>query len=453
MCFIRFVVSANWPGTHPTAGSFVKSTKKPDSVRSFEDAVREKYLKETDDTALFIRVSSSKVMETYGADKIRVRQAQLDKLETAFLLKMSIADLPVNTLNLVALRHLNLGYNLFRSIKTVVQICATLPVVETLILNGNRFSDYKLDEVSPVPSVKELSLSHTLIDHSALKQWAIAFPKIEILTLAHNCFVDGDGFDLMQFTHLRALDLSYNALTSIPCVLPASVTHLTLSHNQLERLSTTALFSVKTVDLSYNYIASWDVIDDLHLAFPNLTELRVNCNKLPVNNFKSLEELQQLQFIYTLARWSGKTCLAKLDGMAVSRQEQTDADLYFISKVVADEITYNRTSTRWTALTDTYGIALTSSTKSKSTSITSKVVELQVQYDGEMKSLKALKTATVQKLKAMISRAFKINGVLPQSLQLQYTQPDTGQSYALDDDFMAVSYYNLDSGSIIHVTK
>ena len=69
------------------------------------------------------------------------------------------------------------------------------------------------------------------------------------------------------------------------------------------------------------------------------------------------------------------------------------------------------------------------------------------------RSVKVLKTATVKKLKAMIARAFKIRGVLPQSLQLQYTQPDTGQSYAIDDEFMAVSYYNLDSGSIIHVTK
>ena len=139
--------------------------------------------------------------------------------------------------------------------------------------------------------------------------------------------------------------------------------------------------------------------------------------------------------------------------MTVSKQEQTDADLYFISKVTANEIEYDRTSTRWAALTETYGAALTTPAEAQNTSLASKLVELQVQYEGETRPVKVLKTATVKKLKAMIARAFKIRGVLPQNLQLQYTQPGTGQSYAIDDEFMAVSYYNLDSGSIIHVTK
>ena len=422
-------------------------------MRTFEEAMLEKYLKDTDDTSLFIRVSSSKVMETYGADKIRKRQAQLDKLGTAFLIKMGIADLPTNTLNLAALRHLNLGYNLFTSIKTVVQICETLPALDTLVLNGNRFSDYKLGDEGEVPGVKELSLSYTLVDHGVLGVWAAAFPNTEALTLAYNSFVNGYEFDLTSFAHLQTLDLSYNALVSIPRALPSSVTHLTLSHNQLEQLPTTAFTSVEAVDLSYNRIASWDVVDKLHLVFPNATELRLNANQLPIANPKSAEELQQLQFIYTLARWGGKSSITKLDGMTVSKQEQTDADLYFISKVTANEIEYDRTSTRWAALTETYGAALTTPAEAQNTSLASKLVELQVQYEGETRPVKVLKTATVKKLKAMIARAFKIRGVLPQNLQLQYTQPGTGQSYAIDDEFMAVSYYNLDSGSIIHVTK
>ena len=179
----------------------------------------EKYLKDTDDTSLFIRVSSS-IMETYGADKIRKRQAQLDKLGTAFLIKMGIADLPTNTLNLAALRHLNLGYNLFTSIKTVVRISETLPALDTLVLNGNRFSDYKLGDEGEVPGVKELSLSYTLVDHGVLGVWAAAFPNTEVLTLAYNSFVNGYEFDLTSFAHLQTLDLSYNALVSIPRALP-----------------------------------------------------------------------------------------------------------------------------------------------------------------------------------------------------------------------------------------
>lgn len=423
------------------AGSFVKATRLADPARSFEEAVQEKYLIETDAAAPVIRVSASKVIETYGADKIKVRQARLDRLETAFLIKMRVGEKLTTDLDLQSLKHLNLGYNLFRSAAAVVAICSRLPVLEILVLNGNRFSDINCD--SALSQVKELSLSNTLTDPLHLKQWARIVPTCEALTLAYNNF--SGSVDLSAFTNLVSLDLSYNFLTCVPN-LP-SIKTLILSHNEISELQLVTFESVICVDLSYNRIESWSVVDSLHTVFPNTQELRLNANNLPVTSEQGEEERERLLFIFILARWGGKQ-LRKLNGMAVSEREQIDAELYMMSKVRSGEVTYNRDLERWATLSKIYGEASTPGAKE---SISSKVLHLDVQYKDSKKQIKVLKNMTIQKLKAMIARSLKITGVLPQKLQIIYQQTDPFQEFLLDDDLMVISYYNIDPGATLQV--
>lgn len=427
------------------AGSFVKATRQPDPARSFEEAVQEKYLIETDESAPIIRVSASKVIETYGADKIKVRQARLDRLETAFLIKMRVSENKSTTtleLDLHSLKHLNLGYNLFRSASSVVAICSRLPALEILVLNGNRFSEVVCD--SALSQVRELSLSNTLTDPLHLSQWARIVPNCEALTLAYNNFARG-SLDLTAFTNLVSLDLSYNGLTGVPN-LPAIKT-LILSHNGISQLQSVPYESVTSVDLSYNRIESWDVVDSLHTVFPNTQELRLNANNLPVTAEQGEEERERLLFIFILARWGGKRLL-KLNGMVVSEREQMDAELYMMSKIHSGEIPYNRDLGRWATLTKLYGEASAPVTKE---SISSKVLLLDVQYKDTKKQIKVLKNMTIQKLKAMIARSLKITGVLPQQLQIKYQQSDPFQEFILDDDLMVISYYNIDPGATLQV--
>ena len=396
-------------------------------------------------------MSASKVIETYGADKIKVRQAHLDQLETAFLIKMQIRDAVNSSLNLSSLKHLNLGYNLLTSSKSVLQICSNLPMLEILLLNGNRLTDLDCS-LPPLTQVKELSLSNTLTTPSDLLKWALIIPNCQVLTLAYNNFVGGSEIPLAAFSQLKTLDLSYNRLDNISSNLPDGIKTCILSHNEISRLSPGSFESIKSVDLSYNRIESWDTVDLLHTIFPNASELRLNSNLLPVSDSgKGDQEIEQLQFIYVLARWGGPSRLSKLNGMEVSEREQLDAELYFMSKVGNSDISYNMQLPRWAKLCQLHGFTVAKPTSTKEGSIGSKILQLTASYQGQNKSIKVLKNITVQKLKALIARSLKITGVLPQRLELKYRQEDTGHEIVMDDELMAVSYYNLENGSVLFV--
>lgn len=431
----------------------MKSTRVPDPTKTFEEAIQQKYLKETDESTLFIRISATKVVETYGADIIKEHLSHLNKLETAFLLKMQINEIVTNDLNLSSLKHLNIGYNLFTSVNYIAQLCSRLPKLELLVLNGNRFSDFSINS-DPIPQVNEISLSNTLTDSSNLRTWSELFVNIKTLTLAYNNFRQGDQLDFKPFSKLQVLDLSYNELESIPTDLPNTIESCIFSHNNLGILSQRVSFpSVSTLDLSYNNITSWKTVDSLHVIFPNLKELRLNSNDLPTKVGASADEIEQLQFIFILARWGGDKNLLKLNGMTITSQEQMDAELYFIRQVSSGNISYDKNSTRWKRYTEQYGSSATDAILEKKETLNSKLLELNVVLNDDTKIIKALKTATVQKLKAMIARSFKIVGILPQNLVLTYEDRQSSQKFELDDDIQALSYYNINSKtSVIYVT-
>lgn len=425
----------------PGAGAFLKSLRKPDDIRTFEDAVREKYIRETDPSTLTIRVSASKVVETYGAEKMVKRQAQLDKLETAFLIKMQIGDESDKDLVLQSLKHLNLGYNLFTRAQSIVDICSRLPQLEVLVLNGNRIENL---DCSGTLSVQELSLSNTLTRPEDIPQWAKIAPTCQMLTLAFNSFTA--QLDLRPFKQVKVLDISYNQLAEIP-LIPDSVNICILAHNEIKTLPQGISYpSITTLDLSYNRIDSWDVVDSLHLVFPSVVELRLNSNLLAVKSDDE-SEADNLLFIFILARWGGPR-LSKLDGMSVSDREQLDAELYFMSKVGSLEIPYDQKLPRWQALCQLHG-QTSAKPIVKDSVINTKVLLLNISYDGRTRQIKALKTMTVQKLKAIIARTFKIPG-LPSNITITYKHDM--QEFLIDNELAALSFYDMDPEATLFIS-
>ena len=96
---------------------------------------------------------------------------------------------------------------------------------------------------------------------------------ITTINLQNNELVTlSDVASLSKLTNLRSLDLKFNSIKSI---LPSPSGDSTQKRASVRFPST-----LSTLDLSYNAIDSWTIIDFLPSIFPGLTSLRISHNPL-----------------------------------------------------------------------------------------------------------------------------------------------------------------------------
>lgn len=112
----------------PSAGSFIRSSRKSDSERTFLEAVRQKYASDDTDKPIAVALDqqieiSGKVVEEVGFDKIRQQLAQLHEL------KIVIVD----------------GMRIKKADEKKDDIAKTCPLIVELDLSRNLFQN--LDEV------------------------------------------------------------------------------------------------------------------------------------------------------------------------------------------------------------------------------------------------------------------------------------------------------------------
>ncbi|KAK9462227.1 uncharacterized protein V1516DRAFT_674080 [Lipomyces oligophaga] len=425
----------------PNSGSFIKSGRKFDSKNNFSDVLHEKYAPEKLDVDEETDIKfGNKIAERVGFDKFRRMQAQLDKLRIVALNDRCLAYSSDNLSEICpAIVDLDLSDNVFDSISEIAKIVVQLPNLRILRLNKNRLCSWELEVglLSAFTSLHVVSLADTLVPVETLCRFPKLFPAVKELGLAGNRY----EFSSLKFESawdgLEVLDLSSNCFATIPKFRVKSdsslqFTSLNLSSNHITEVLDDYTLStpLESLDLRHNQIRTWKSLDRLAAIFPDVNNLKLQWN--PVFSDMADSDIK----ISIIARWAK---VQLVNNMKVSDQERTNAELYFMAKVVQGNVPdFNRSSLRWKQLCAIYGEPDFTPQRTKST-----VLELTFVYRGQKRIRSLPRGLTVQRVCLLVSKWYKI----PVTKVKLYV--DDGSKVEMNDSLRDVEFYNVDSGSKI----
>lgn len=400
----------------PMAGSFVKASRKKDGEVTFNQAVEEKYASEVGKSEV-LHVGKNKIIENVGFDKFRKRQQQLEKLPIISVDGFRISGCECDEkIDLISVHTLDLSHNLFTEFEVVYEICKDLENLRILVLNGNRLN---WNGTNGLDQVVELSLTNCLIDIDSLDKIAWFFPNLRVLSLANNRLV---SVPKLPFNCLQTLDLSFNNLTTIPSL---EIPDLNVSNNSsTDTITTIATLPItESLNISNNDI-SWSDIDALASSAPKLTNLRITTN-----------DKDDALFLGRLGN------IITLNGRVISPRERTDADLYFMTKV-AQQSTPHPPHARWEELCKKYGEPVVRNSEQAKDKLSNKIVTVNVICEQNIKSVKLLRTLTIQKLKTQLAKQFNLS---PFNITL------THENNTLDEPLRSIEFYNVQQNDNIYI--
>ncbi|CAH0478934.1 unnamed protein product [Peronospora belbahrii] len=436
-------------------------------------------------------LGNDKTIELIGAKKLRTQQT-LETIEKISLSGCQIVELGSmmkdgNRLGTLApkLTELDLSRNLFQTWSDILAIIRELPLLETLILSGNRFiceddseSQDSYDDI--FETMKVLVLNQTLLHWNQVGKLVTRhFPKLEQLHLVGNEYVD-DQLCVFQpcgsWTEtLTVLDLSLNYLTSWERVLRTvgrmfvNLSQLMLNGNRIVTLEVekdnrpiTELQKLSTLSLSENLVDSWASIDELN-AFPLLATLRFSKN--PLTTQMSLGEARML----VVARTDH---ISIFNGSAVRDKERREAEQLYLKRILHelaaigdDEKERKRVLAahpRHTRLRELYPEIVVdqsgSTTGSKATAGSRKLASSLIKVSIIPMSMRAMsleplvkkipQQMKVSQLKLLIETKLGID--VPSQL-LSFRTDSRSMPELLDDDNSELSYYGMQNGSEVLV--
>ncbi|EFX03843.1 tubulin-specific chaperone [Grosmannia clavigera kw1407] len=353
-----------------TAASFVRPTRPADRTRTFLEAVRDKYASTEAPSTTSYRFSG-KVAEEVGFEKVRRQMAQLESLRVVILDSMCLdragdddrEDQPSIRETCPCIAELDLGRNLFTSVRAVADICRQLPDLRSLRLNNNRFRVDDDSLAGTVNAVRELSVEETLLPWLDISRLTACFPALVSLKAGANQLstlplsISAPSLPLT----LTTLSLEFNGFTALADL--ASLAGLPVLHNlhlkgnsiatvqsttsENKNASLSFSPSIHYVDLAYNRVASWDFVDDLADVFPGLSSLRLAHN--PVYDNPALDDSTAASdssgkssritsatasaeeaYMITVARLAG---LRTLNFSTVTPTDRANAEMFYLSRI------------------------------------------------------------------------------------------------------------------------
>ncbi|KAI5209781.1 hypothetical protein AUEXF2481DRAFT_5945 [Aureobasidium subglaciale EXF-2481] len=378
--------------SHPTPGSFLRPSAVWDKPRTFLEALRTKYAAaETGGDASSqntIRISG-KEAEEVGFEKIARQQAQLQNLRIVVLDDLLVAAYDgTNTTQEDSLDQiletcpnitdLDLGRNLFETLDDISEICDRLPKLKFLRLDANRLRDVSHRTVpnstgSGLAQITSASLDHMLCTGGELENLLRSMPRIKELSASSNQLGSLDNCGLPST--LTSVILEDNAFSSLEDIkhLKECCPHLQtlgLKNNQIADATrskhTAATFklpeTIVDVDLAYNNMTSWDLINHLAAIVPGLEHLRIAHNPL----FSSLRSADGKPltsadgYMLTIARLPQ---LETLNYSKITDKERINSESYYLSQIgrelsLAPEEKEKETLSahpRWKGLCEEYG--------------------------------------------------------------------------------------------------
>ncbi|KAI9700184.1 MAG: hypothetical protein M1820_006852 [Bogoriella megaspora] len=379
----------------PSAGSFVRPNRPTDQRRTFLEALNAKYVSEdintrhgSIDATLPASIQennfqhspvmiSGKVAEEVGFDKVRRQLSNLQELRIVILdgMKVSLrSDRPYGATSRTdrtgnetekigntcpKITELDLSRNLFQEWTEIFRICDQLSYLKALRLDGNRLQNlqhaiYSQQGMLPLPKVVDLSLSCTLLrwDEVAVLTTQV-FGNIDTLAVSGNelCQISNHRLSMS----LKSLDLEDNELHDLADIQALSVLpnlqRLSLRRNNIKKSSDISKseekskncheenfafpYSLSELDLSYNSVGDWSIIDGLHRLFPGLRSLRIAHNPLyqdlrsPDGKLMSADD----GYAITIARLPKLTVL---NFSPITPKDRFNAETFYLSTIAAE---------------------------------------------------------------------------------------------------------------------
>ena len=321
---------------------------------------------------------SSKQAEEIGFDKFAKRQAALQGIHVLILDRMRIGHVTNGEDDIIRdtckdITDLDIGGNLFESLDEVLSLIILLPKLVHLTLDGNRFAVSSSSDWCDFPRVSSLSLSNTLLqqaDRTLGLMVSRHFPNIKTLKIANDeaSTTSSLGTDALPVS-IFALDLASNSYATI-----SDLQHLSSCH-KLQKLNiekcrisgpgeqgTVVSRSITNLDLAYNSIDSWDVINTLHVAFPTMTQLRMTGNPIYLNlqSATGKKLMAEDGYMLTIARLPQ---LDMLNYSKITEKERLNAEKYYLNEITAELMAVDQDRRhevlsrhpRWTELCEEYG--------------------------------------------------------------------------------------------------
>ena len=373
---------------HSTAGSFVRPTRKPDTPRSFVEALRAKYadddfedpsvkvvfvMKEGDNANTKKDPTSrlnqpirfnGKIAEEVGFDKIKKQLAQLEELKYVILDGMRMcrpevrqssrtdddSEWPHDAADIVSTcpktYELDLSRNLFEEWREVAAICEQLDRLRILRVDGTRFRDTSLTQVELerclriFANITTLKLESNLLSWEDLVSITHQFPTLTTFSASSN-FYSSLTSHVLNPT-ITDLTLEENLLSSLSALEPITklpnLQRLVLKSNKISEIGTPIPKfpqTLKEVDLSFNEISTWSFIEQLEHVFPGLTSLRVSHNPLyeTLNAPDGRKLTADDGYMLTLARLGN---IKTLNHSPISDKERLNAESYYLSLIVKE---------------------------------------------------------------------------------------------------------------------
>ncbi|RLM00444.1 hypothetical protein CFD26_104878 [Aspergillus turcosus] len=368
---------------YPTAGSFVRPSRRPDNPRGFLEAVRHKYASEFEEELARQKSGevsaargtikfSNKVVEEVGFDKIRKKLAELQELKIVLLDRLCIAGVLAHAASPNELAEackeieqtcpkiveLDLSYNLLENWVDIANICRQLKRLKTLKLIGNRLGPLK--EGLIFEGITALHLDETLLEWDEISALTYQFPSLSALSASANQISHISAPITGTITSLTLENNDISSLSSLACLTSLSkLEHLSLRDNcienvyapSMERMSIQFSETLKSVDLSKNSIDSWLFVNELHSVFPGLRSLRISGNPLydkPVapSNVTNLPEKPMTvdeAYMLTLSRLAS---IQTLNYSKITAQDRSNGELYYLSLIGKELSAYPESAER-----------------------------------------------------------------------------------------------------------
>ncbi|KAK9454468.1 hypothetical protein V1511DRAFT_502092 [Dipodascopsis uninucleata] len=433
----------------PGSGSFIKASRKKDLPREFVEALRNKYTSEADELEKRDIKFGGKVAERVGFDKIKQRQSKLDALSFVSLDYKCIAYSSPGLASICgSIQDLDISYNIFECITEIAEIAEQLPNISSLRLNGNRLLSWELPKdkaKAAFTKLRSVGLGSTLITPEIIAALPMMFPCVTEVSLFEN-LLDTKKLEFKSpWESLESLDLSYNNFEKIPefsSKMLGNLRILNLSRNRIGVIESAelewakSLTRLEAIDLRHNQIAEWKDIDTLAEIFHSVKDVKVRWNPL----YNNMPEDQA--HIMTIARWG---TIRSLNSTKITKREQVDAELYFMSKVVKNEvIDFNINSPRWAKLCEIHGLPV----YSQNQPVRTHLLNVSITYEDNEVIKSVPRNVTVQRLQSLISRWL---GIGIGYFSLEAIDIETGATDALDDTLKEVAYYGTNNHVNIRV--
>lgn len=339
--------------------------------------------------------------------------------------------------------HLDLSYNLLTDFSHICLFMSEFKSLQSVDLSRNIFTrGWEELEDFTFPQLKSLQIVGSQLDQKQIEILLRCFPHLETLDISWN-HLSTLGEEGTEFpSTLKNLYASGNLLTNVPRgISGVGLESLNLSHNLLYAIKRPPSATLRELDLSYNKIQAWNVLDLLDEALPHLQSLRVNGNPI----FSGEDEM--LDFYSCLARFRE---IEVLNGSMLSSGTRREAELFFVSQVLNGRIEYNKHLERWSVLVKKYPRHEQKQIRDECW-LDNVILKIHIldELTQESFSRTILSDYTVRYLKTILAQRLCIRR---DAIQL-FFNPTSDVLQEMSSEFRPINYYGISDNSTLYVRK